>query len=85
MATLSPPRLTQPPRPLHPLHAILLAFPLPLFLGALLSDAAYRASFHVQWHNFASWLIAGGLAQCRIGSKHLALQIKAIEEGLLQR
>jgi cation diffusion facilitator CzcD-associated flavoprotein CzcO len=31
------------------------------------------------------WFIAGGLAQCRIGSKHLALQIKAIEEGLLQR
>jgi hypothetical protein len=31
------------------------------------------------------WLIAGGLAQCRIRSKHLALQIKAIEEGLLQR
>jgi uncharacterized membrane protein len=48
-------------RPLHPLHSILLAFPLPLFLGALLSDFAYRASFHVQWANFASWLIAGGL------------------------
>jgi putative flavoprotein involved in K+ transport len=31
------------------------------------------------------WFIAGGLAQCRIGSKHLALQIKAIEEGLLAR
>ena len=31
------------------------------------------------------WLCAGGLAQCRIGSKHLALQIKAIEEGLLPR
>jgi putative flavoprotein involved in K+ transport len=31
------------------------------------------------------WFIAGGLAQCRIGSKHLALQIKAIEEGLLTR
>lgn len=31
------------------------------------------------------WLIAGGLAQCRIGSKHLALQIKAIEEGFLPR
>lgn len=50
-----------PPRPLHPLHAILLAFPFPLFLGALLSDLAYRASFQVQWANFASWLIAGGL------------------------
>jgi hypothetical protein len=31
------------------------------------------------------WFIAGGLAQCRIGSKHLGLQIKAIEEGLLPR
>jgi cation diffusion facilitator CzcD-associated flavoprotein CzcO len=31
------------------------------------------------------WFIAGGLAQCRINSKYLALQIKAIEEGLLPR
>ncbi|WP_243373674.1 DUF2231 domain-containing protein [Microvirga solisilvae] len=50
-----------PIRPLHPLHAILLAFPLPLFAGALISDFAYRASFHAQWSNFSSWLIAGGL------------------------
>lgn len=49
------------PRPLHPLHAILLAFPLPLFLSALVSDFAYRSSFHAQWANFSSWLIAGGL------------------------
>ncbi len=48
-------------RPLHPLHAILLAFPLPLFMGALISDLAYRATFHIQWANFSSWLIAGGL------------------------
>ncbi len=50
-----------PLRPLHPLHAILLAFPLPLFLGALLSDLAYWKTFHVQWANFSSWLIAGAL------------------------
>ena len=50
-----------PLRPIHPLHAILLAFPFPLFLGALLSDLAYWSSFHVQWANFSSWLIAGGL------------------------
>lgn len=49
------------PTPLHPLHAIFLAFPLPLFLSALLSDLAYASSAQVQWHNFASWLIAGGL------------------------
>ncbi|MDB5315762.1 MAG: hypothetical protein JWO26_883 [Rhodospirillales bacterium] len=48
-------------RPLHPLQATLLAFPFPLFLGAVLSDAAYSATFHIQWANFASWLIAGAL------------------------
>ncbi len=48
-------------RPVHPLHAILLAFPLPLFLGALLSDIVYRSTYQVQWINFASWLIAGAL------------------------
>jgi putative flavoprotein involved in K+ transport len=31
------------------------------------------------------WFIAGGLGQCRIYSKYLALQIKAMEEGLLPR
>jgi len=29
------------------------------------------------------WFTAGSLAQCRIYSRYLALQIKAIEEGLL--
>ena len=29
------------------------------------------------------WFIAGSLAQCRINSKYLALQVKAIEEGLI--
>jgi uncharacterized membrane protein len=32
-----------------------------LFLGAILSDIAYSASYQIQWSNFASWLIAGGL------------------------
>lgn len=47
--------------PLNPLHALLLAGSLPLFLGALLSDIAYYNSYHIQWSNFASWLIAGAL------------------------
>lgn len=48
----------------HPpgaLHAILLAGSVPLFLGALLSDLAYFKTYQIQWSNFASWLIAGGL------------------------
>ena len=43
------------------MHAIALLFSLPLFVGALLSDWAYNSSYHVQWVNFAAWLIAGGL------------------------
>jgi uncharacterized membrane protein len=51
----------RPLHPLHPLHALLLAGALPLFLGVLLSDFAYSASYEIQWKNFASWLIVGGL------------------------
>lgn len=58
MSATSAPAL---PRTLHPLHAILLGFAPPLFLGALLSDLAYWRTFHIQWANFASWLIAGAL------------------------
>jgi uncharacterized membrane protein len=47
---------------IHPLHAVLLAGTVPLFLGAALSDAAYASSYEIQWSNFASWLIVGGLA-----------------------
>ena len=43
------------------MHAVLAFSTLPLFLGALLSDWAYAESYEVQWTNFASWLIAGGL------------------------
>ena len=46
---------------LNPLHAILLAGTVPLFLGVLLSDLAYASSYEVQWKNFSSWLIIGGL------------------------
>lgn len=46
---------------LHPLHAVLLASIVPLFLGAMLSDVAYSVSYEIQWNNFASWLIVGGL------------------------
>ncbi|MFC5459581.1 DUF2231 domain-containing protein [Massilia niabensis] len=50
--------------PPGPLHAILLGGTVPLFLGALLSDIAYFKSYQIQWSNFASWLIAGGLLFC---------------------
>jgi uncharacterized membrane protein len=33
-----------------------------LFSGVLLGDLAYACTFEVQWKNFASWLLVGGLA-----------------------
>ena len=46
---------------LHHVHAFLFAATVPLFLGAVLSDYAYTSTYHVQWSNFSSWLIVGGL------------------------
>ena len=51
---------------LHPINAIFLAATIPLFLGALLSDIAYYRTYEIQWNNFASWLLAGGLVVCTL-------------------
>lgn len=48
-------------KPLHGLHAVLLAGTLPLFFGVLLSDIAYSRTFEIQWKNFSSWLLVGAL------------------------
>lgn len=60
--------------PLHPIHSILLAFPLALFPAGLASDIAYLQSAAVQWTNFSAWLIAGG---CFFGGLTLAWAIVA--------
>ncbi|QQP87805.1 hypothetical protein IGS68_17165 [Skermanella sp. TT6] len=52
----------RPGRAIQPFHAVLLAATIPLFLGGLLSDIAYTSTYQIQWSNFASWLIAGGVA-----------------------
>lgn len=62
-----------PHRALHPIHVVLLAGIIPLFLGGLLSDIAYASSYEIQWNNFASWLIAGALGRStahRAGGLH---------------
>jgi uncharacterized membrane protein len=46
---------------IHPLHAFLLGGALCFFASGLLSDWAYFSIHEIQWKNFASWLIIGGL------------------------
>jgi uncharacterized membrane protein len=45
----------------HPLHPMLVPFPIVCFIGALTTDIAYYASANVQWSNFSIWLITAGL------------------------
>ena len=46
---------------LHPVHAILLGFPIALFSSALVADVAYLRTAEIQWTNFSAWLISGAL------------------------
>ena len=46
----------------HPLHPMLIPFPLVLFLSALVTDIVYVASGDVAWASGSRWLLAGGLA-----------------------
>lgn len=46
---------------LHPLHAILLCFPIAMFCAALASDIAYLNTAEIQWSNFSQWAIATAL------------------------
>ncbi|HJP99460.1 MAG TPA: DUF2231 domain-containing protein [Rhodanobacteraceae bacterium] len=48
-------------RALHPFNAVLLGGVISLFLAALLSDIAYFRTYEIQWNNFSSWLLVGGL------------------------
>ena len=43
----------------HPLHGLLLAFPIALFASALAFDITYLNTEVVQWSHFSAWLIAG--------------------------
>jgi uncharacterized membrane protein len=69
-------------RLIHPFHAVLLAGTATLFLGALLGDIAYAASYELQWKNFASWLIVGGLA---VGGVTLAWSLLDLRHAGLRR
>jgi uncharacterized membrane protein len=40
---------------------VLLSGTVPLFLAVLLCDLTYSNTYEIQWKNFSSWLLVGGL------------------------
>lgn len=53
--------LTRPISAARGVHGLLLAFPVALFTLALATDVTYLKTEELQWSNFSSWAIAGGL------------------------
>jgi uncharacterized membrane protein len=45
----------------HPLHPMLVPFPIVCFVGTLVTDIAYARTANMQWANFSSWLLTAGL------------------------
>lgn len=45
----------------HPLHPLLVSFPIAFLIGALLTDIAYVRSAWWMWAYASSWLIGAGI------------------------
>jgi uncharacterized membrane protein len=45
----------------HPIHPMLVPFPIACFVGALITDITYWRTANIMWSDFSSWLIAAGL------------------------
>ena len=45
----------------HPIHPMLIPFPIASFVGALVTDIAYIRSGWAMWPYFSSWLIGAGI------------------------
>jgi uncharacterized membrane protein len=45
----------------HPLHPVLVPFPIACFVGTLLTDVAYWRTAEMMWADFSAWLLVVGL------------------------
>lgn len=45
----------------HPIHPMLVPFPIACFVGTLITDLAYAATYDLLWSTFSIWLLTAGL------------------------
>ena len=45
----------------HPIHPMLVPFPIVCFIGALVTDIMYYATAEMMWANFSAWLLLVGV------------------------
>ena len=46
---------------MHPIHPMLVPFPIVCFIGALLTDIAYWRTAEMMWADFSAWLLIVGV------------------------
>lgn len=46
----------------HPIHPMLIPFPIAFFAGAFVTDIIYSGTVNPMWRYFSIWLIAAGIA-----------------------
>src|SRR3954469_1439109 len=59
MSTLPPPSKASIAG--HPIHPMLVPFPIACFTGTLLTDITYWRTADIMWSNFSAWLLTIGL------------------------
>ncbi len=45
----------------HPIHPMLVPFPIACFVGALITDIVYWRTAEIMWSTFSAWLLTAGL------------------------
>jgi uncharacterized membrane protein len=45
----------------HPIHPMLVPFPIACFVGTLLADIAYWRTTNIMWADFSTWLVTTGV------------------------
>ena len=45
----------------HPIHPMLVPFPIVCFVGTLITDIAYSATANMIWADFSAWLVTVGV------------------------
>jgi uncharacterized membrane protein len=66
---------------MHPIHPMLVPFPIACFVGTLLTDLAYWKTAEMMWADFSSWLLFAGLVMGVLAAIALGL----MREGSIPR
>lgn len=52
----------------HPIHPMLVPFPIACFVGTLVTDIAYWKTLDVMWATFSIWLLTAGLIMAALAA-----------------